>query len=138
MQMNKCMRLALCMMMLSAAFAVEAKVGPYYQESIAAQSGRKFMRGLTNIATCWAEIPKEASRDWQNISPGIGMTVGAGRGTLKAFQRLGVGAYEMVTFPWDTPACFQPVMYPETVMEDNYSWEAERGYARERWSKTKY
>ncbi|MDD4278171.1 exosortase system-associated protein, TIGR04073 family [Candidatus Sumerlaeota bacterium] len=136
--MNTSLRLALCAVILGSALVAQAAQGPYYTESISAQSGRKFMRGLTNVTTFWAEIPKEASRDWQNISPGIGLTVGAGRGTLKACQRFGVGIYEMVTFPWDTPACYQPTMYPETVMEDNYSWEAEKGYAKERWSKTKY
>ena len=136
--MRKSIRLALCAVVMSAAFAAVAAEGPYYKESVAASSGRKLMRGVTNTTTFWAEIPKEAGRDWQNISPGVGMTAGVFRGTKKAVQRFGVGLYEIATFPFEMPANFQPVMYPETVLEDSYNWDAEQSYAAQRMSKIKY
>jgi putative exosortase-associated protein (TIGR04073 family) len=102
--------------------------GPYYDESVPARSGRKFLRGLTNTAFCWVEVPKEISRDWQNVDPLSGMVTGTGRGVFKGVQRLGAGLYEMVTFPIDVPAKYQPVVYPETPMEDGVDWNGEDYY----------
>ncbi len=107
--------------------------GPFYDESVPARSGRKFLRGLTNTVFCWVEVPKEISRDWQNVDPLSGVVTGTGRGVFKGVQRLGAGLFEMATFPIDVPAKYQPVVYPETSMEDAVDWGAE-DYYRSRYS----
>ncbi|MBX7246032.1 MAG: exosortase system-associated protein, TIGR04073 family [Candidatus Sumerlaeaceae bacterium] len=109
--------------------------GPFYSESVPARSGRKFTRGFLNTVFFWAEIPKEVNRDWQNVDPLTGVFTGTGKGLYKGAQRFGVGVYEMVTFPVDTPANYQPIVYPETVMEDGYDWGAEDYYRDQRTSK---
>lgn len=109
--------------------------GPFYDESVPARSGRKFMRGLTNTLFFWAEVPKEINRDWQNVDPLTGVVSGTGRGIFKGVQRLGAGIYEMITFPYDAPANYQPVVYPETVWEDGVDWGAEDYYRYQRSSK---
>lgn len=102
--------------------------GPFYDESVPARAGRKFLRGVTNTLFFWTEIPKEINRDWQNVDPLSGVVTGTGRGVFKGVQRLGAGLYEVVTFPIDVPAKYQPVMYPETPMEDGVDWGGEDYY----------
>lgn len=119
---------------LFCASAAEAR-GPYYGESVPGRSSRKFSRGLLNSTMFWAEIPKEVNRDWQNVDPMTGVFTGTGRGIFKGAQRFGVGVYEMVTFPYDCPANYQPIVYPETVMEDGYDWGSEAYYRHQRTSK---
>jgi putative exosortase-associated protein (TIGR04073 family) len=109
--------------------------GPFYSESIPARSSRKFTRGLLNTVFFWAEVPKEVNRDWQNVDPLTGVFTGTGKGIYKGAQRFGAGIYEMVTFPIDSPANYQPIIYPETVMEDGVDWGAEDYYIQQRSSK---
>ena len=109
--------------------------GPYYSESIPAKAGRKFSRGLVNTVFFWAEIPKEVNRDWQNVDPLTGVVSGTGKGFYKGAQRFGAGIYEMVTFPYDSPAKYQPIVYPEMPLEDGYDCGAEAYYGQQRVSK---
>jgi putative exosortase-associated protein (TIGR04073 family) len=109
--------------------------GPFYGESIPARSSRKFTRGVMNTVFFWVEIPKEVNRDWQNVDPMTGVFTGTGRGFYKGAQRFGAGIYEIVTFPLDVPANYQPLVYPETVAEDGYDWGAEDYYRDQRVSK---
>ena len=109
--------------------------GPFYSESCPARSGRKFTRGLCNTMFFWAEVPKEVNRDWQNVDPMTGVFTGTGKGIYKGAQRFGAGIYEIVTFPLDEPANYQPLVYPETVMEDGHDWGAQDYYREQRSSK---
>jgi putative exosortase-associated protein (TIGR04073 family) len=109
--------------------------GPFYSESVPARSSRKFARGFVNTIFFWAEIPKEVNRDWQNVDPLTGVFTGTGKGLYKGAQRFGTGIYEMVTFPYDSPANYQPIVYPETVLEDGYDWGAEEYYYEQRTSR---
>lgn len=109
--------------------------GPFYPESVPARSGRKFARGFVNTVFFWAEIPKEVNRDWQNVDPLSGVVTGTGKGVYKGAQRFGAGVYEMVTFYKDSPAVYQPLIYPETPLEDGYDWNAEEYYTRQRTSR---
>lgn len=108
--------------------------GPFYSESVPARSSRKFARGFINTVFFWAEVPKEVNRDWRNVDPLTGTFTGTGKGIYKGAQRFGAGIYEMVTFPCDSPAKYQPIVYPETVMEDGYDWGAEQYYSEQRTS----
>ena len=118
-------RIALLVVLVAFAATVCPARGPFYGESVPARSGRKFMRGLTNTMFFWAEIPKEVNRDWQNVDPLTGAVSGTGKGVYKGAQRFGAGVYEMVTFAYDSPANYQPLIYPETPLEDGYDWGAQ-------------
>lgn len=109
--------------------------GPFYSESVPARASRKFARGFLNTTLFWAEIPKEVNRDWQNVDPLTGVFTGTGKGLYKGAQRFGTGIYEMVTFSCDSPAKYQPIVYPEVVLEDGYDWGAETYYSEQRSSK---
>lgn len=106
--------------------------GPFYPESVPARGTRKLARGFLNTMFFWAEIPKEVSREWQNVDPLTGVCCGTGKGIYKGAQRFGTGVYEMCTFPYDCPAKYQPIVYPEVVMEDGYDWGAEAYYSQQR------
>jgi putative exosortase-associated protein (TIGR04073 family) len=112
--------------------------GPFAKESVPARSSRKFLRGVQNVAFFWAEIPKEIHRDWKNVDPFTGLFTGTGKGLYKGGMRLGVGVFEVVTFPLDVPANYQPIIYPETVFEDGFDWNAEEYHAMRRTSEIKY
>jgi hypothetical protein len=94
--------------------------GPFAKESIPARSSRKLLRGA------------------QNVDPFTGVFTGTGKGIYKGAMRLGVGVYEVVTFPLDVPANYQPIIYPETVFEDGFDWNAEEYHAIRRTSDVKY
>ena len=118
--------------MVVAVCATGVARGPFYPESTGAKKSRKFARGFVNTLFFWAEIPKEVNRDWQNVDPLTGVFTGTGKGIYKGGQRFGAGVYEMVTFRKDQPAGYQPVVYPEVVLEDGYDWGAEEYYHQQR------
>lgn len=132
--MKKRYQFLLVVAVVSAAVSGFAR-GPFYSESVPARASRKFTRGMLNTVFFWTEIPKEVNRDWQNVDPLTGVFTGTGKGIYKGAQRFGVGIYEMVTFPLDSPANYQPIIYPETVMEDGVDWGAEDYYRQQRSSK---
>jgi hypothetical protein len=72
------------------------------------------------------------------VDPFTGVFTGTGKGIYKGAMRLGVGVYEVVTFPLDVPANYQPIIYPETVFEDGFDWNAEEYHAIRRTSDVKY
>lgn len=123
--------IALATMVTTEAFAR----GPFYPETVAARKSRKFARGFANTLFFWAEIPKEVNRDWQNVDPLTGVFTGTAKGIYKGGQRFGAGVYEMVTFRKDQPANYQPIVYPELVLEDGYDWGAEEYYHQQRQSR---
>lgn len=112
--------------------------GPFYPQNTNAKKTRKFTRGFVNTLFFWSEIPKEVNRDWQNVDPLTGVITGTGKGMYRGAQRFGAGVYEMVTFPKDQPANYQPLVYPEMPLEDGYDWGAEEYYSQQRWSNTTY
>jgi putative exosortase-associated protein (TIGR04073 family) len=112
--------------------------GPFYSESVPARASRKFARGFLNTVFFWAEVPKEVNRDWQNVDPLTGVFTGTGKGLYKGAQRFGTGIYEMATFSCDSPANYQPIVYPEVVLEDGYDWGAEEYYSEQRTSRLHY
>jgi putative exosortase-associated protein (TIGR04073 family) len=131
MKAGKAILIALCVLEIaSTGFAR----GPFYSESVPARASRKFARGFLNTVFFWAEVPKEVNRDWQNVDPLTGVFTGTGKGLYKGAQRFGAGIYEMATFPCDSPANYQPIVYPETVLEDGYDWGAQEYYSEQRTS----
>ncbi len=78
-------------------------------------------RGLVNVLTCWIEIPKQMDQGRREENPVTGLGMGAVRGVGLTVLRLGVGAYETVTFPLAYPSGFASP-YEGMAMPD-YAWE---------------
>lgn len=83
------------------------------------QIGTKFVRGVANFTTGWAEIPKQI----YVVGTNEGWVAGAFRGPFDGigmfFARTIAGAYEILTFPLPVPARYQSMVQPE------YVWESE-------------
>ena len=78
-------------------------------------------RGLVNVLTGWIEIPKQLHLGTQEENPVTGVAFGLVKGVGLAVLRLGVGAYEAVTFPLPYPKVFAS---PYEGMElTDYAWE---------------
>jgi len=76
---------------------------------------KKAMRGATNTATGWVEIPKRIQETTLASGYGAGFTWGLLRGIGYGFIRTAAGLYELVTFPFPAPPGYEPVIQPEYV-----------------------
>ncbi len=70
------------------------------------------VRGGTNIATCWFEVPKQIYVVSQQRDAGAGILFGPLKGACFAIARLGAGIYEGTLFFLPK---YEPVMDPPTV-----------------------
>lgn len=75
----------------------------------------KFKRGLNNTATGWLEAPTTIGKVDRERGLFEALTTGVTRGVGLAIARTGVGIYETLTFPWQAPERFEPLMTPEKV-----------------------
>jgi putative exosortase-associated protein (TIGR04073 family) len=73
--------------------------GPYYDNNCNELRSRKLMRGVANVTLAVGEIPAGAFREAYATSPVTGAVVGGFHGALVAVQRIGIGLFEIVTFP---------------------------------------
>ena len=95
-----------------------AYAGNYYTEYNAAD---KLKRGLTNIVTSPVEIIRNVYIDSSRENIGYGLTFGLGKGIFQTVMRLGAGAVETLTFPFNFPDEFKdPIVEPEYVWEEWY------------------
>lgn len=87
---------------LGVVLAVGMLMGPV-REAAAQDPIHKAGRGLANVLACWVELPKQLREGLAESNP----VAGAGKGLLKGLgltaARLGLGAYESVTFPIPVP-----------------------------------
>ena len=72
----------------------------------------KLVRGWTNIATFWIEIPKQIYVVSMQRDAGTGLMFGGLKGIGFAIARLGAGIYEGSTFFLPK---YEPIMDPPTV-----------------------
>src|SRR3989338_2256692 len=63
-------------------------------------------RGITNILTCWIELPKQIHMGSQEPNPVSGLAWGLIKGAGLTVLRVGMGLYEAVTFPVPYPKEF--------------------------------
>ncbi len=78
----------------------------------------KLGRGITNVFTCWVEIPRTVSREWERTDPVTGIVLGTVKGAGWAATRLATGAYETFTFPFPVPPDYKAMIEPEFVVTD--------------------
>jgi putative exosortase-associated protein (TIGR04073 family) len=81
-------------------------------------AGDKLGRGLSNIFFSIIEVPRNIHLTTEEQSLLAGWTVGFGKGLGYMVMRMGVGVYEVVTFPFPLPKDYEPVIQPEYVWEE--------------------
>ena len=81
----------------------------------------KVGRGLVNVLTSWIEIPKNMHLGMQEENPVLGVGWGLVKGVGLAAMRIGIGAYEAVTFPLPYPKAYASPY--EGLELPDYSWE---------------
>lgn len=101
--------------LLSVAFGI-----PVWAEETEASAtwSRKLKRGALNIVTSPIEIARQIQVTSNERSLLDGWTVGLVKGIGSGLMRLGVGAVELVTFPFDFPREDK-----EPILEPEYVWE---------------
>ena len=79
----------------------------------------KLTRGVVNVATSPVEVVRNVYNESQYENVFYGMTIGLGKGVVQTVLRLGAGAVEIVTFPFNFPDEWKdPIVEPEYVWED--------------------
>ena len=80
--------------------------------------GDKLVRGLANVFTGFVEIPRNiynTTSEEQSLL--TGWTVGLGKGLGYTALRMVTGGYEVITFPFQAPKGYQPIVEPEFVWQ---------------------
>ena len=96
-------------------------MGSFAPQAAAQDPIHKLGRGVTNVLTCWIELPKNFHLGMQETNPVLGVGGGLIKGVGLAATRLIVGAYETVSFPVPFPAAYASPY--EGLELSDYSWE---------------
>jgi len=91
--------------------AAQAK-GPKYDVSWPSRVTNKFFRGATNVALGIVEVPLAINEETQMLDPFTGTLTGLVKGLGRTGKRVGVGLYEVVTFPIPAPPRYRPIIEP--------------------------
>ena len=76
-----------------------------------------------NVVTAPLEIPKETRAYWIKGSEKtdhilVWLFAGAVKGVVETVKRAGSGVWDVVTFPFEKPADYEPLMKPHYVLDD--------------------
>ena len=92
-----------------------------------ANQERKLGRGINNTMelTRWGEYRKTMEMTALDYEPDYAYTTGAIKGVNRSVGRIGLGLYEVITFPFPTPGhgydpLFTDTFTPGSVYPDNY------------------
>lgn len=77
----------------------------------------KFGRGLCNVAVSPGEYVVQTAKLMKDHDPVTAYFGGLAQGTCWMLGRIGIGLYELVTFPVPVPQGYKPVMDPPTVVD---------------------
>ena len=102
----------------TASFALEGQ----QPEAIAEKMAFKLVRGVANVTTSLAEIPKQSYLMVRDRG-GVGYLVGPLKGMGMAFYRLFAGVTETVFFAVPQPGYYDSMIYPEYVWQ---GWQEKR------------
>ncbi|GFE59414.1 exosortase system-associated protein, TIGR04073 family [Geobacter sp. AOG2] len=89
------------------------------QEVVGGMS-HKIVRGVSNFALGWWELPKQVYQTFREEGVTMGLTVGPLKGVGMTLVRTLSGAGEVLTFPFPFPGFYDPYFEPE------YAWQKER------------
>ena len=101
----------------SAAFANYSSPTEAAHQDASAGATRKLGRGIANVGLGWVELFKGIQSVNEEKGFWAGVTWGPLFGAMNAVQRTAVGVGETLTFPAPGPNKYEPVLYPEFVME---------------------
>lgn len=108
---------AFLMLAINSFSAPESDDDLYSKHNIFNKMLYKGGRGLTNIFTGWAEIPKKMSRTWREKGdPVTGFFVGGATGLGMALVRTATGFYDFFTFPIPFPKDYKSIIEPEFIV----------------------
>ncbi len=84
---------------------------------------KKLYRGVVNIVTAPIEVPKQARAYWikgAQKTPHILAWIGSGAvwGVVQSVKRVGSGVWDVVSFPFDGPDEFNPLLKPNYVFDE--------------------
>ena len=100
---------------------VMAVIGGHPVTACAQDPIHKFGRGISNVLTCWLELPKNFHEGTQEENPILGAGWGLVKGGGLAVTRLAVGAYEAISFLVPYPKGYAS---PYAGLElPDYAWE---------------
>ena len=85
-------------------------------EMIAEKMAVKFTRGVTNLATCVVELPKQSVLTVRDMG-GAGYVVGPLKGVVMTLYRGFIGMTEAVFFLVPQPGYYDPMIDPSYVWE---------------------
>lgn len=88
------------------------------EQSDAGKMMHKLGRGITNVLTCWVEVPRNIANEWEQTDPATGLVMGTVKGIGWGFTRLATGVYDAVTFPFPIPQGYEAMLEPEFVVTD--------------------
>lgn len=79
---------------------ISPTTGPLYERNCNELRSRKLFRGIANVTLALGEIPAGAFREAYATSPVTGTVVGGANGVVTAVRRIGLGVFEIMTFPF--------------------------------------
>ena len=84
---------------------------------------KKLKRGVVNVLTSPFEIPKELRAHWIKGSEktyhlSAWLFCGLVKGLVMTSARVGCGAWDILTFPFNIPPNHEPLLKPATVFDD--------------------
>ena len=82
----------------------------------------KLARGFANVLSAPMELPKQIDVEWKAAAKkksniGAGILAGTLKGLAYTVGRLGSGIWDVISFPFQVPKNFEPVMKPDFVLE---------------------
>ncbi len=78
----------------------------------------KFSRGIVNIVTSPGEYFVQITKLCERHDPMTALLGGLFHGTYRMAERIGVGIYDILTFPVPIPEDYKPLIEPPTVLDD--------------------
>ena len=86
-------------------------------------AAKKLCRGAVNVLTAPVEVPKQARAYWvegAQKTDHILVWIGSGIawGVVQGVKRMGSGFWDIVSFPFEKPAGFEPLMKPAFVFDE--------------------
>lgn len=106
-------RVVLLAALMSFAITVQAAG----EEVAKSTPGQKALRGAANFSLGLLDWPRTVYYETQEQGPLRGIPAGLLAGFGLSLMRMGVGAYELFTFPIAIPADYQPILSPRYPFE---------------------
>ena len=112
------MAIVMCMAVILGMAGPAAADNMYRESSEVDSMMNKLGRGISNVLTGWVEIPKQVGKSVRELDPFTGLVVGTVKGIGWGYARTVTGVYEVLTFPFPTPANYSPLLEPEFIVQD--------------------